>query len=506
MRERTPSGGRPGRRIRTAAIQGMMWLAGERIGGQMVDQVFTVILARLLLPRDFGLLAMAAIFTALLRVFASIGLGSAIIHRATIDDEYLDTAFWANLGLGVVLFAVTAVSGELVAKFMGDAAVGVVLLILSTRFMIMAGGEAQRSLISRHMDFQILSLRSVKSRLIGGIVGVGMAYGGLGYWSLVGQTMATTLSGTVLLYVATGWRPKRRFSWPKFRDQWSFGAPLLFSRMFHYAIRNVDNLLVGRYLGSTALGFYALGYTIFLVPLQDVGIIVNRVMFSALSRVQQDPQRLKHGFLQATQYVTLGALPAMVGLSLVAAPAVELMFGRKWLPAAPVVSILALAGFLQLMTTLGPSSVQAAGRPDIQLRWNVISSLLYLPAFAIGLRWGIVGVAAGYLAATILMTPVQYHYIASILEVRGREMWEAVRPGVIGSVVMAAVLGPARWALRMAAPPTIITLVLLVPLGIAVYAAVIWFIHRPIISDLIKLVRQSAPGRRGRRLEEAGEA
>jgi PST family polysaccharide transporter len=482
----------------------MMWLAGERIGGQLVDQVFTVILARLLLPRDFGLLAMVSIFTALLRVFASIGLGAAIIQRAQIDDEYLDTAFWANLGLGSLLFAVAAVSGELVGRFMGEPAVGLILLILSTRFVINAGSEAQRSLISRQMNYRILSLRSIKARVIGGLVGVTMALFGLGYWSLVGQMMTAVTASTVLLYRATGWRPRRRFSWPKFRDQWSFGAPLLFSRMFGYAIRNMDNLLVGRYLGTVALGFYALGYTIFLVPLQDVGLIVNRVMFSALSRLQQDEDRLRSAFLRATQYVTLAALPAMVGLAIVAAPAVQVIFGARWLPAAPVVSILALAGFLQLMTTLGPSGLQAAGRPDLQLRWVVISALIYLPAFAIGLRWGITGVAAGYLAATIVVSPVQYWFIGNILKVSAREMWVAVRPGVIGSAAMIAAVLPAHWALRTATP-AIVELGLVVPLGVTVYGMVIWLVHRQILADLMRLLRHALPGRWARRLGEVGE-
>src|SRR3972149_6434655 len=155
-------------------------------------------------------------------------------------------------------------------------------------------------------------------------------------------------------------------------------------------------------------------------------------MFSGLSRVQEDRERLRRGVLQGAQYVTLGVLPVMVGMALVAAPALELVFGRKWLPAAPVVSVLALAGFLQLMTTLGPSGLNAAGRTDLNLRWTMISSLLYLPAFAVGLRWGIVGVATGYLGATIVMVPVQFRYISSILHVRAAAMWAAGRPGGSG--------------------------------------------------------------------------
>ncbi|MGH2403381.1 MAG: oligosaccharide flippase family protein, partial [bacterium] len=270
-------------------------------------------------------------------------------------------------------------------------------------------------------------------------------------------------------------------------------------------IRNTDNLLIGRFMGSAALGFYSLGYAVFLTPINDIGVIVNRVMLSALSRLQDDSDRLKRAFLLATQYVTLMALPMLVGIALVAVPFVETVFGPQWLPAAPVISILALAGFFQIMLTVGPSGLQAAGHPELQLRWYILSTLLYIPAFAIGLRWGIVGVASGYLAATCVLTPIQFGFVARVTGVTFREMWEAIHPSVIGSAVMAVSVASVSWMLAAAEVPKIAMLVLLVLLGAVVYVGIVWVVRRQTLLDLVQILRQVVPVAAGGTLKKAGE-
>jgi PST family polysaccharide transporter len=260
--------------------------------------------------------------------------------------------------------------------------------------------------------------------------------------------------------------------------------------MFGFMIRNVDNLLIGRFLGTQALGYYALGYTIFLAPLADLGLIVNQVLFAALSRVHDEANRLKRGFLEATEFVTMLMLPMMVGLALVARPFVLVFFGEKWLPSAPVISVLAIAGFFRLMVTLGPSGLQAAGRPDLHLQWAFLSVLLYLPAFYIGLSWGIVGVAVGYLVATLILVPIQFGFVGRVMSVRAAEMITTVAPAVVGSAVMAAVVWGARTLLARTAAPALIVLVVLIGLGVVTYAATVWVVARGAVRRLIRLVRE----------------
>lgn len=486
-------GGDNGRRMDTAAVRGAFWLAGDQFGSRVIDLAFAVILARLLLPEHFGLLAMAATSTAFFRLFANLGLGAAIVQRREVDEEYLSTAFWANLAAGVVLFLVVAVSGEVLGLVLREPRVGTVVLVLSLRFLIASGSATQVAMISRRLDYRALALRSIGSTAIGGVAGVALAYAGMGVWSLVGQELGSTIAGTVLLYRATGWRPRRQFSWAKFKDLWSFGGPVLLSRLFSYLVRNSDNILVGRYLGASALGFYAFGFSIFAAPLNDFSSIVHRVMFSALSRLQEDERRFKRGFLLATRYTTMILMPIMTGLAVVAPLLVVVVFGPRWAPSGPVVSLLALAGFVVMMTALGPSGLQASGRPELQLKHSVLAVIVYVPAFALGLRWGIIGVAAGYLIATTALAPLGYRFLAQATGVTLPELWEAITPAVTGCIVMSAVVWPVRWWLQSAGAPAAVALVALVPLGAVVYAGALWVIRRQAVLGLARVLRDALP-------------
>ena len=226
-------------------------------------------------------------------------------------------------------------------------------------------------------------------------------------------------------------------------------------------------------------------------------------MFSTLSRLQGDDDRFKRGFLLATRYVTMILMPAMAGLALVGSLLVGVVFGAKWLPSGPVVSVLALAGFIGMITALGPSGLQAGGRPDLHLRGSILAALVYAPAFAIGLRWGIVGVAAGYLVATAALVPVSYRFLAQATGVTLAELWDAIYPSVVSSAVMAAVVAPAKWALELAGSPKVLALGLLVTLGIAAYGAALWVVQRQAVLDLVRVIRDALPSQGGRLLGQA---
>lgn len=490
-------------RIDTAAVRGVFWLASDQVGSRIIDMGFAVALARLLFPDAFGLMAMAAASTAFFRLFANMGLGAAIVQRREVDEEYLSTAFWANLASGVVLFLLIAILGQFLGVFLRDPRVGAVATFLALRFVIAAGSATQVAMISRRMDYRALALRSIVSTMIGGGIAVILALGGAGVWSLVGQEIGRTLVNTTLLYRATGWRPRLLFSWRKFRDLWSFGGPILFSRLFGYLVRNSDNLLVGRYLGATPLGFYSLGFTIFAAPLNDFTAIVHRVMFSALSRLQGDDDRFTRGFLLATRYAAMILMPVMIGLAITASYLVSVAFGARWAASSPVVSVLALAGFVGVMIPLGPSGLQASGRSDLHLKGAILATLVYLPAFAIGLRWGIVGVAVGYLAGTVALMPFGYWFVAQATGVGFARLWNATFPAMASSLVMGIIVAAARAALAPAAFPDVMVLAILVVLGVGVYGLALWTVERQAVLGLVRVLRDALPSRGGRLVGQA---
>jgi O-antigen/teichoic acid export membrane protein len=492
--------------IRAAAARGMLWLGAGRLSGQALDQLFALALARLLTPADFGLFALGSVFTSLFRIFAGMGFGRAIVQRAHVDNEYLSTAFWSNLAAGVVLFGVSIAAGEVIAIIAGTPAVVPVVIALSTRFIFAAGVVVQMAVLSRQMEFRSIAGRELLGAAAGGVVGVSIALAGGGVWSLVGQAVAMTGASTVLLWWAVPWRPAPVFSRAKFQDMWAFGWRVLASRSLQYLSRNMDNLLVGRFLGSAMLGYYALAYRILIFPLADVGVIVNRVAFAALSRLNEDRERLRDGYLEATRYVTLVIAPMMAGLALVAPWFLEAVFSPQWLPATTVLRILAVAGIAQGVVSIWPLVMQAAGRPELQLRWTLVAVCAYLPAFALGLRWGIEGVAAGYLVVTVLLTPLQMLYLRRIVPIRLAHVARALRPAMLGVGVMVAGMLPILRALAGTTWPVLIEFVILVGSGIVFYGATVWLTARREVLALLRARSTRTESRRSRRQQRLAAA
>lgn len=478
------------RRIRTAAIRGIFWVSGERVTTRIADQLFTLILARVLSPEDFGLVALATVFTGFMQAFTQMGLGSAIIQRKQVDEGHLSTAFWAHLGVAVLLVTIMGAGSRLLSTFMREPKVGTIAFVLSFGFILAAGSTIQIAIISRSLEYRKLAFRTLVATIIGGIVGVLMAWSGKGVWSLAGQMLTVTGTTAAVLYFSADWRPRWYFSWSKFLELWSFGMPLVVARLLTFFVRYSDNLLIGRYLGSNALGFYSIAYTLFMAPITDLIVLGNQVMMSAFSRLQGEADQFKRAFLVGTRYVAMMALPAMLGMALLAPLVVKALFGARWLPASPVLSILAVSGFISLTLALGPSALQAAGYSRLQLRWTAISLVLYVPAFVVGLRWEIIGVAIGYLVSTMLLTPILYRYVSRVAGVSIRELLSALGPALTGCAAMVVAVAVGEWILLETVGPRIPTLVALIALGISVYAGVIWFARRDVVLEFVALLHE----------------
>jgi PST family polysaccharide transporter len=475
-------------------------MSAGRVSGNVIDQIFALVLARLLAPADFGLFALASVFTSLFRVFSELGFSRAIVQRETVDDEYLSTAFWSSLAAGVFLTALSLVAGEVIAAISGQKIIPILVAVLSTRFIFAAGSAVQMAVISRRMEFRSLAARELAGAFVGGAVGVGIALTGGGVWALVGQAVAMTAASTLFMWMAIPWRPRRVFSWEKFKDLWAFGGSVLGSRSMLYLSRNMDNLLVGRFLGLVPLGYYALAYKILNFPMTQVAVILNRVVFAALSQVSRNAAQLRGGFLQATSTVALVLVPTMAGLAAVAPWFLEVVFSAKWLPATAALRILTAAGAVQAVMSIWAPVMQAAGRPDLQLKWTMIAVAAYLPAFAVGLRWGIEGVAVGFLVVTLALIPLQFAYLRQVLTIGIGEFALVLRPAAVGTAVMLAGLLPLVRAMNAATLPVVVELGILVGAGVVVYCATVLLVARREIRSLIRTVtlRQSARGPRAR--------
>jgi O-antigen/teichoic acid export membrane protein len=382
------------------------WNFGSQALQQAAQLVVIAVLARLLSPADFGLVGMATVVIGFLNLFKDLGTSAAVIQDTQITDELLSTVFWANGALGVLGTAALALAAPWVALYYHEPRVTAVLRTLALGFVVSALTILQQALFERKLAFRVLATVEVAAVMCGALVGIGSALAGAGVWSLVAQSLTTVVVVSVILWNVSDWRPGFVFHWSEIRRITSYSLHLSGFNVLNYFCRNADYLLIGRFLGATSLGIYTLAYRIMLYPLQTITTVIGRVMFPVYSRMQDDDARFRSAYLRSIGLIALVTFPMMIGLWAVAGPFVQATFGAKWAPAILLIKILAPVGMAQSIGATVGAIYQAKGRTDVLFRWGLVSGLIVVAAFGVGLRWGIVGVATAYaIAAVVLVTP-----------------------------------------------------------------------------------------------------
>lgn len=365
-----------------------------------------VVLAHLLSPADYGVAGMAFVFTNLLATFNDLSFGAALVQRSEISEADRSTAFWSTVAVGVLLTVIGVAGSGAVASFFHQPRVGPLFAVLSITFTLTGLTATQVSLLNRDLAYRSLQIREMVAVVAGAVAALAVASAGLGPWAIVAQALAAAAVSVVLLWSLSPWRPRFIFAPASVRDLGGFALKLFSSRILNYAYLNADNLLVGRFLGGRALGAYSLAFNVMYSPVQRIALPLGQVLFPALSRLQNDPARLGAAWLRAKRLAAaVLALPYFV--MLVAAPdLVPVVFGAKWHAAVPVLQLLGATGVAQSLVMLNWPLLEAQGHAGLLFRRNLLYTTVAIAAFALGLRWGIVGVAACYAVARwVLVLP-----------------------------------------------------------------------------------------------------
>lgn len=498
--------------LREQAIKGVVWSAVRNWGSRTVRFAVFLVLARLLTPAAFGLVALAGVYIALVQVFVDQGFADALIQREELTPAHLDTAFWTSLGMGALLAGATLLTAGPVADLfvhlnqtttLGPAAtegappvslqpLGPVIRWLALSFPLAALISVQEALFERDLDYRVLAVRSLVAMAAGGGVGIAMATSGYGVWSLVGYQLTERAVAAVVLWTASDWRPGLRWRLARFRELFSFGVNVVGTSLLDFFNRRLDNLLVGIFLGTTALGFYDIAYRLLTVGTQLVTQTISSVAFSTFSRLQDDLERMRRAFYTATRLVGIVAFPVFVGGALLAPELVEVIFGAKWLPSAPVFRILALIGVLHAVFYFKAGVLLAAGKPDWRLGISVVNTIGNAVAFALTVRWGIVAVAAGYVTRGYVLAPLMLVAVRTLIGLRWRTYFGTYYAPLVSTAAMAG----AVWGLKLtlAAPwPPLAVLLAGVPLGAAVYVLTFWVVEPERLLKVRDLARDALP-------------
>lgn len=384
---------------------GMTTMAAQGIQFAL-NIVGTMILARLLTPKDYGLVGMVTVVVNFAAMFKDAGLSMATIQKDKISPEQISTLFWINVIISAFLGFCVLICSPLVAWFYSKPELTAVTAALSISFIITGLTIQHRALIRRHMQFGTLAIVQISSYLMNLVVAIILALLGFRYWAIVGGTIATALSSTLITLFFCPWLPGRMKKGTGVRDMLKFGVHLTGFDFVNYFSRNADNMLIGKFLGADALGLYAKAYQIFMMPINQIRTPINNVSVPALCAIRNDHARYRNYYRKIIFLISFINMPLVGFLIIFAENIIILILGKQWIGAVLVFQILAVTGFIQSAVQAGRGlPLLSMGFSRRYLYFGILQSIVTVIGFVIGLHWGIIGVAAGYGIAFYLLIP-----------------------------------------------------------------------------------------------------
>lgn len=382
--------------LRKKTINSIIWKFSSSIYLQFSSLIISSVLAHILSPDDFGIVGMVTVFTGFAIIVCELGFSSAIVQRKKLEDEHISSAFWMNILFGILLMGAFILSAPFIASFYNMYELRAIINWLSISFVFSSISITHKAILKKQMAFYKISIIEVVSVSVGGITGILMALNQMGPWSLVAQKIINTLVQSVLFLLLSNWRPNLVISKKHLNEILPFSIRMTGSNILAYLSRNVDYLLVGKFLGASELGIYTIAYRLMLYPLQNISWIIASVMFPALSQVQDDLTKMRTAYLKMNRAVAMISFPVVMLLYVLTPEILDLIAGNKWSKAIPLVRILCFAGFMQSITTLASNVRLSLGQAGLHLKLGIFNSIGVAVAIVIGLQWGLNGVALSY--------------------------------------------------------------------------------------------------------------
>ncbi|MGH9866836.1 MAG: lipopolysaccharide biosynthesis protein [Candidatus Polarisedimenticolia bacterium] len=442
----------PVRSLRQAAAGGVLWTASSHAARQVVQLGITVVLARALVPDDFGLIGMAAVALAFVAPLNEMGMGAALVQRRVLEPGHAGSVFWFQVLVTAAAALALTLAAPFIAAFFGRAELVPLMRVLCWTLPLGAAAAAPQALLLRSLRFGSVAFVETFALAASGALAVGMALRGWGVWSLAAQTVAGTLLTCALMIPLSGFNPLSPAARPalsRLKELAGFSLPLTGYQIFNFFSRNLDDLLIGRLLGAQALGFYSMAYRVMMFPLQKVSGIVGRVCFPAFSSMGDDIARIREVYLKSVQYISLVTFPLMAAVMVTAPELTRAAFGPQWGAVAPLVTVLALPGMVGSVGTTVGSLFLARGRSGLMLSWEVAACTVYTVAIVIGLWWGLMGVAVAYAIASLALWPISHAVANRLIDLTMGRFLRALAP----AAGLALGLGSTLMALRVAWSP-----------------------------------------------------
>lgn len=451
---------------KSQALSGLIWRFMERFCAQGVTFVVSIILARLLDPEVYGIVAIVTVFTAILNVFIDSGLGNSLIQKKDADDLDFSSVFFFNMFMCVVLYLSLFAGAPLIAKFYKIPQLTPVIRVMSLTVIISGVKNVQQAYVSKHLLFKRFFFATLGGTVGAAVLGIWMAYRGYGVWALVAQGLFNSTVDTVILWLTVKWRPKLMFSIERFKGLFSFGWKLLVSQLIDTIYNNLRQLIIGKLYNADNLAFYNRGYMLPNVFVVNVNTAIDSVLFPVMSNAQDNVESVRTMTRRSIQVSSYIMWPIMLGLAAVSRPLVTILLTDKWLPCVPYVIIFCISYAFLPMETANLNAIKALGRSDIFLRLTTIKKIIGFIILAATLWFGPLIMAASNLFFSVVNQIINAWPNRKLLHYSYSQQIADILPSMMLSVVMFG----AVWCVQYLHFNNVLTLIIQLVVGIVVYA------------------------------------
>lgn len=377
--------------LRKKTISGIVWTFGQQISVQAINLIVQIVLARILLPEDFGVIAILSVFMAVGITLTDSGLSSSLIRTKDADQGDYSTVFFINLIGSVLIYLIIFLFAPLIASFFSLPILTPVVRVYCLGFIIRAFSQVQQTRLTKKMNFKLQMTIQIPSVLIAGLIGVYLAYNDFGVWSLVLMNLIQNVLVTIQLWLRTKWKPSLIINKGKLISHLNFGYKLTLSGLLNTVFNNIYNVIIGRYFSASELGFYNRADTLRMFPVQNLSSALNKVTYPMFASINNDDEKMKKVYKSVMVQVVFWLTPMLVILILVAEPLFRFVLTDKWLPAVPYFQILCISSVLYPLHAYNLNILNVKGRSDLFLKLEIIKKAIIIIGIAIAIPFGIYG-------------------------------------------------------------------------------------------------------------------
>ena len=477
--------------LKSQTIKGVFWSFIEKFGSQLILLISQIVLARLLEPKDFGLLGMLAIFIAVSQAFIDSGFDNALIQKKEVNQTDYSTVFYFNITIGIVLYLILFFAAPLIADFFHQPLLVDLTRVVCIVLAVNSFGLIQFVKFKIEMNFKAIAQVVVIANLLSAFVGIAMALMGFGVWALAGQIIGIYFFRTVLFWIKSSWRPSFIFSFQSFKQLFSFGSKLLLSGIINQVFQNIYLMVIGRIFSASLLGFYTQAKKLQEVPVTTLAQVVGNVTFPAFSKIQDDNIKLREGFRKLIKLMVFINFPLMLGLAVVAEPLLVLILGEKWLPSVPYFQLLCIAGMIYTLHASNLNILKVKGRSDLFLYLEIIKKTIVVIAIFIGLNWGIIGLIVGQICTSFISFFINAFYTGKLISYTIPNQLKDISQTFFISLGMVAFMS-LGWFINN----QIISLVFQILIGIGSYLLLAFATKQEALTDGLLILKEVIPLRR----------